>query len=107
INITEKTGELIAIKNVTDDDDLMIINKSGIVLRMAIKDIRVMGRNTQGVRLINLKNGDSIAAVTVVPKDEEEEVVKPDGEILEGTVDNGTDFEQENNTNEESSEEKN
>ncbi len=107
INITEKTGELIAIKNVTDDDDLMIINKSGIVLRMAIKDIRVMGRNTQGVRLINLKNDDSIAAVTVVPKDEEEEVVKPDGEILEGTVDNGTDFEEENNTNEKSNEENN
>lgn len=102
INITEKTGELIAIKNVTDEDDLMIINKSGIVLRMAIKDIRVMGRNTQGVRLINLKNNDRIAAVTVVPKDEEEEVVKPDGEILEGAVDNGTDFEDENDTNEES-----
>lgn len=107
INITEKTGELIAIKNVTDEDDLMIINKSGIVLRMAIKDIRVMGRNTQGVRLINLKNGDSIAAVTVVPKDEEEEVVKPDGEILEGTLDNGTDFEEENDTNEESNEDNN
>lgn len=104
INITEKTGELIAIKNVTDDDDLMIINKSGIVLRMAIKDIRVMGRNTQGVRLINLKNNDSIAAVTVVPKDEDEEVVKPDGEILEGSVDNGTDFEEENNTADESNE---
>lgn len=104
INITEKTGELIAIKNVTDDDDLMIINKSGIVLRMAIKDIRVMGRNTQGVRLINLKNNDSIAAVTVVPKDEDEEVVKPDGEILEGPVDNGTDFEEENNTADESNE---
>jgi DNA gyrase subunit A len=107
INITEKTGQLIAIKNVTDEDDLMIINKSGIVLRMAIKDIRVMGRNTQGVRLINLKDNDSIAAVTVVPKDEEEEVVKPDGEILEGTVDNGTDFEDNNDTNEESTEETN
>jgi DNA gyrase subunit A len=107
INITEKTGQLIAIKNVTDEDDLMIINKSGIVLRMAIKDIRVMGRNTQGVRLINLKDNDSIAAVTVVPKDEEEEVVKPDGEILEGTVNNGTDFEDNNDTNEESTEETN
>ncbi len=67
INVTEKTGELIAIKNVTDDNDLMIINKSGITIRMAVADLRVMGRATQGVRLINLsKKNDTIAAVAKV-----------------------------------------
>jgi DNA gyrase subunit A len=104
INITEKTGQLIAIKNVTDEDDLMIINKSGIVLRMAIKDIRVMGRNTQGVRLINLKDDDSIAAVTVVPKEDEEDALKPVGANLEDTAENGTDFEDKSNSFEETNE---
>jgi len=66
INITEKTGKLIAIKGVTDNDDLMIINKSGITIRLAVEKMRTMGRATQGVRLINLRNGDSIAAVTSV-----------------------------------------
>lgn len=66
LNITDKTGMLIAIKEVTDNDDLMIINKSGLTLRLAVVDLRVMGRNTQGVRLINLKDEDSIAAVTKV-----------------------------------------
>jgi DNA gyrase subunit A len=66
INITEKTGQLIAIKEVTDNDDLMIINKSGIAIRMPVTDMRVMGRATQGVKLINLKEGDSIASVTRV-----------------------------------------
>ncbi|MFC2116757.1 DNA gyrase C-terminal beta-propeller domain-containing protein, partial [Bacteroidota bacterium] len=66
INITEKTGKLIAIKEVTDNDDLMIINKSGIAIRMPVTDMRVMGRATQGVKLINLKDGDSIASVTKV-----------------------------------------
>jgi DNA gyrase subunit A len=66
INITEKTGQLIAIKDVTDTDDLMIINKSGIAIRMRVTDMRVMGRATQGVRVINLKEGDSIASVTKV-----------------------------------------
>jgi DNA gyrase subunit A len=66
INITEKTGQLIAIKQVTDADDLMIINKSGIAIRMRVTDMRVMGRATQGVRVINLKEGDSIASVTRV-----------------------------------------
>jgi DNA gyrase subunit A len=70
INITEKTGHLIALKNVTDADDLMIINRSGIIIRLKVSDLRVMGRATQGVRLINLKNGDSIAAVTQVPTEE-------------------------------------
>ena len=66
INITDKTGQLIAIKEVTDADDLMIINKSGIAIRMRVTDMRVMGRATQGVRLINLREGDSIASVTKV-----------------------------------------
>ncbi len=73
ISITEKTGNLVSIKNVTDDDDLMIINKSGIAIRMEVADLRVMGRATQGVKLINLKGSDSIAAVAKVMKDEEEE----------------------------------
>ena len=72
ISITDKTGNLVAIKNVTDEDDLMIINKSGIAIRMAVSDLRVMGRATQGVKLINLKGNDSIAAVAKVMKDEEE-----------------------------------
>ena len=72
ISITEKTGNLVAIKNVTDSDDLMIINKSGIAIRMSVEDLRVMGRATQGVRLINIKGDDSIAAVAKVMKDEDE-----------------------------------
>lgn len=72
ISITKKTGGLVAIKNVSDSDDLMIINKSGIAIRMGVEDLRVMGRATQGVRLINLKDNDSIAAVAKVMKDEEE-----------------------------------
>jgi DNA gyrase subunit A len=73
ISITDKTGSLVSIKNVTDEDDLMIINKSGIAIRMAVEDLRVMGRATQGVKLINLKGSDSIAAVAKVMKEEEEE----------------------------------
>ena len=73
ISITDKTGHLVSIKNVTDEDDLMIINKSGIAIRMSVEDLRVMGRATQGVKLINLKGSDSIAAVAKVMKDEEEE----------------------------------
>jgi DNA gyrase subunit A len=73
INITEKTGGLVAIKNVTDDDDLMIINKSGITIRMAVSDLRVMGRATQGVKLINIKDNDSIAAVAKVMHEEDDE----------------------------------
>ncbi len=71
ISITDKTGELVAIKNVSDLDDLMIINKSGIAIRMSVEDLRVMGRATQGVRLINIKGKDSIAAVAKVMKDED------------------------------------
>ena len=84
INITDKTGLLIAIKNVTDEDDLMIINKKGIAIRLALQDIRVMGRNTQGVRLINLKNNDEIAAVAKVPHSDEEEE-EENGEMENGT----------------------
>ena len=73
INITDKTGKLIAIKNVTERDDLMIIEKSGLTIRMAVSDIRVAGRATQGVKLINIKEGDSIAAVSSVDKGNEEE----------------------------------
>ncbi|MEX1384480.1 DNA gyrase C-terminal beta-propeller domain-containing protein, partial [Lutibacter sp.] len=71
---TEKTGGLVAIKNVTDEDDLMIINKSGITIRMAVADLRVMGRATQGVKLINIKDNDSIAAVAKVMHEEEVEI---------------------------------
>jgi len=84
LNVTEKTGNLIAIKDVTDNDDLMIINKSGLVIRLAIDSLRVMGRATQGVRLINLKGNDQIAAVAKVEKteDEDEEI---NNEIIDET----------------------
>ncbi|MCM2301195.1 MAG: DNA gyrase subunit A [Flavobacteriaceae bacterium] len=72
INITEKTGYLVAIKNVMEEDDLMIINKSGLTIRIAVADLRVMGRATQGVKLINIKENDSIAAVAKVMPDDEE-----------------------------------
>lgn len=74
MNITDKTGLLVSINAVTDADDLMIINKSGLTIRMKISDLRVMGRATQGVKLINIKGNDSIAAVAKVMKDDEEEV---------------------------------
>jgi len=84
LNITEKTGQLISISDVTDEDDLMIINKSGLTIRMEVSSLRVMGRATQGVRLINIKGNDSIAAVTKVMKeDEEAEGQDLDGEIPE------------------------
>ena len=73
LNITEKTGSLVAMKNVTDENDLMIINRSGLTIRMAVSDIKVAGRATQGVRLINIKDGDSIAAISAVNKGEEEQ----------------------------------
>ena len=90
LNITEKTGALIAINNVTDADDLMIINKSGLTIRMMVSDLRVMGRATQGVRLINIKGNDSIAAVTKVLREDEEIVLDENGEISD--VENGTDI---------------
>ena len=84
INITEKTGELVAIKAVTDDNDLMIINRSGITIRTSIEQIRVAGRATQGVRIINLREGDEIASVAVVPVTEEEELAE--GAVVEGAT---------------------
>ena len=90
ISITEKTGDLVAIKNVDDTNGLMIINKSGIAIRMAVKNLRVMGRATQGVKLINLKESDSIAAVAKVVHEEDEENHEENVEIIE-----------ENNSNEE------
>jgi DNA gyrase subunit A len=88
ISITEKTGELVSIKTVNDLDDLMIINKSGIAIRMEVATLRVMGRATQGVRLINLKGDDTIAAVAKVMKDDEtiedlNELDVNDGTIIE------------------------
>ena len=82
ISITEKTGKLIAIKNVTENNDLMIIEKSGLTIRMAVSDIRVAGRATQGVKLINIKNGDSIAAISTVEKsgDEEQQAAEENAE---------------------------
>lgn len=89
LNITEKTGKLIALKDVTDNKDLMIINKSGITIRMAVSDIRVAGRATQGVKLINIREGDSIAAVCVVNKSEDKlQDSQSDADTEEKTVNN-------------------
>lgn len=93
LNITEKTGDLIALKDVTDDNDLMIINRSGLTIRMAVSDIRVAGRATQGVRLINIKDGDAIAAVSAVSKTEEE---KSGDDAVQQPAEENT---QENNNN--------
>ncbi|WP_299181646.1 DNA gyrase subunit A [uncultured Aquimarina sp.] len=107
ISVTDKTGELVAIKNVTDSDDLMIINKSGIAIRLSIEDLRVMGRATQGVRLINLKGKDSIAAVAKVMHEEDdvedideniEEIdisLQNDGDANDGTTIDKTEEEEE------------
>jgi len=82
LNITEKTGSLVAIKNVTDEDDLMIICRSGMTIRMPVSTIRVAGRATQGVKLINIREGDSIAAISVVNHDEEQPSQAADGTVL-------------------------
>jgi DNA gyrase subunit A len=92
LNITEKTGKLVSINSVTDADDLMIINKSGLTIRMAVEDLRVMGRATQGVRLINIKGNDMIAAVTKVMKEEE---VADALEGAEQALESGVEFDQE------------
>ena len=86
ISITDKTGSLVTLKSVTDHDDLMIINKSGIAIRMEVSDLRVMGRATQGVKLINLREDDSIAAVAKVMKDDEEVEDISDIEVEGSTV---------------------
>ena len=85
LNITEKTGNLVAIKNVTDENDLMIINRSGLTIRMAVSGIKVAGRATQGVKLINIKDGDSIAAVSAVNKSEDEAPAAPQTDDQENT----------------------
>ncbi len=88
ISITEKTGSLVAIKNVSDEEDIMIINKSGIVIRMEVSNLRVMGRATQGVRLINLKGNDAIAAVAKVLHDEDDVELMEDPEKTEDAEEN-------------------
>ena len=90
ISITEKTGDLVSIKNVCDGDDLMIINKSGIAIRMAVENLRVMGRATQGVKLIYLKGNASIAAVAKVMKEEDEEVEENDSEKIDENNESST-----------------
>ena len=93
LSVTEKTGRLVAIKAVTDDNDLMIINKSGILIRLKVADVRVMGRATQGVRLINLtKKNDTIASVCKVMSASDEEVVEQ--ERLDGFGTDGDDGQQ-------------
>ena len=90
MNITDKTGVLVAMKNVTEDNDLLIITKSGLIIRMTVSDIKQAGRNTQGVKLINIKDNDSIASVSVVARGEEEAL--PEGEAsaeVSGTSDSG------------------
>ncbi len=93
LNITDKTGDLISISNVTDEDGLMIINKSGLTIRMRVDSLRTMGRATQGVKLINIKNNDSIASVAVVPVEEEEE------EITEGSAEGEINLEPDGDSN--------
>ncbi len=93
LNITDKTGDLISISNVTDEDGLMIINKSGLTIRMRVDSLRTMGRATQGVKLINIKNNDSIASVAVVPVEEEEE------EITEGSAEGEINLESDADSN--------
>jgi DNA gyrase subunit A len=81
IQITEKTGDLVGILSVTDADGLMIINKSGMTIRMAADKLRIMGRATQGVRLINIKEKDSIAGIAAVPREDDEDEIAEGGEI--------------------------
>ncbi len=83
LNITEKTGSLVAIKVVSDEDDLMIMNRSGLTIRMHVSDMRVMGRATQGVRLINIKSGDAIASVAEISREEEEGAINDESTALE------------------------
>jgi len=90
ISVTEKTGNLIAIKNVTDENDLMIIKKSGVAIRLGVENMRVMGRATQGVRLITLKSNEQIAAVAKVNKDEDEEEVSEEVEASTETLNENT-----------------
>lgn len=90
IKITEKTGNLIAMKDVTDDDDLMIINRSGLTIRMHVDSLRILGRNTQGVKLIDLRKNDMIAAICVVPRQEDEPEEEEGAELPTGENDEPT-----------------
>ncbi|WP_231424404.1 DNA gyrase subunit A [Pedobacter sp. Leaf250] len=112
INVTEKTGQLVSIKDVTDSEDLMIINRSGIVIRIPVSALRVMGRATQGVRLISLKGDDEIASVTKIDHEEDEEeavdltdVVVTDGEELEPDTAEAEDTDDEADADDETEEE--
>ncbi|MCE1202116.1 MAG: DNA gyrase subunit A [Bacteroidia bacterium] len=96
INVTEKTGELIAMLDVTDKDDLMIINKSGILIRIGVDTLRVMGRATQGVRLINLKQGDEIAAVAKATSEEDEAIEEVNGEVVDLDQDETSEYQGDN-----------
>ena len=114
INVTEKTGQLVSIKDVTDSEDLMIINRSGIVIRIPVSALRVMGRATQGVRLISLKGDDEIASVTKIDHEEDEEetvdltdVVVTDGEELEADTTEAEETEEEETDSEDETEEEN
>ena len=97
MQITEKTGPLVAVTNVTEDHDLMIINRSGITIRMKVADLRVLGRATQGVKLIDLRGKDYIASITKVPTEDEEEGegnnVNNDGEMSNNIESNDTNIE--------------
>lgn len=103
ISVTEKTGNLVAVKGVNDTEDLMIINKSGIVIRISVEELRVMGRATQGVRLINLKGDDEIASITKVDREEEEteEEILSDEEGQDATESTDTDQDDKSESNEE------
>ena len=91
LQVTDKTGQLIAIKEVKEDDQLMIINRSGITIRMGLDEMRVLGRATQGVRLIELRKNDQIAAVAKVDSDLKEDEVPEEGEPAEGGSESGSD----------------
>ncbi len=97
LNITDKTGALISMKDVTDENDLMIITKNGITIRMKMEEMRVMGRATQGVKLIKIRDTDDIASIAKVPKVDEEEEIE---EITDETIENNTDESSENNQQE-------
>ena len=103
INITSKTGKLIAIKNVIDEDGLMIINKSGVMIRMKVESMRVMGRATQGVKLINLKDSDqisSVAKVEISSDDETEDINSNDEENIDQLINNSSSNESDENNSE-------
>lgn len=104
IKITEKTGNLIAMKDVTDDDDLMIINRSGLTIRMHVDSLRILGRNTQGVKLIDLRRNDKIAAICVVPRQEDEPEDMVEGDTTVNAEGETTDVTLNQNENTESTE---